>query len=89
MKRAIIKEVIQSFKVNLLLLQETKLRSTYLPLVREIWGSSHCNWISLEAEGTSGGILLSSNSRSYSIKDHYIGSFSVSAVMEDRENGST
>lgn len=89
MKWAIIKEVIHSFRLDILLLQEIKLRSSSLPLVREIWGNSQCSWIALDADGNSGGILMCWNNKLYTIKDHLIGAFFVSVVIEDKANGST
>lgn len=53
-KRAIIKEVIRSLKVELLLLQEAKLSLMPQMAVRELWGNSHCSWASLDAHGSSG-----------------------------------
>lgn len=88
-KRAIIKEVIRSLKVELLLLQEAKLSLMPQMAVRELWGNSHCSWASLDAHGSSGGILLCWNSRKYTMIDQYIGASSVSAVLEDKASGST
>ena len=86
-KRAVIKEVIRTFRAELPLLQETKLSSMSQSIIRDLWGNSKCLWVSLDVVGTSGGIFLCWNSRLYIMKDHFIGTF-VSAVLEDRVNGS-
>lgn len=88
-KRAIIKEVIHTFIADLLLLQETKLSSMSYPIIRVLWDNRQCCWVSLDEVGTSGGILLRWNNRLYTMKDHFIGAFSVSAVLKDRANGSS
>ncbi|XXG42120.1 hypothetical protein AAC387_Pa01g2463 [Persea americana] len=88
-KWAVLKEVIRTFKADLLLLQQTKLSSMSQSIIRDLWGNSKCLLVSLDAVGTSRGILLCWNSRLYIMKDHFIGTFSVSVVLEDRANGSS
>ena len=58
MKRAVIKEAIHTFKADLLLLQETKLNSMSQSIIKDLWGNRQCLWVSLDAIGTSGGILV-------------------------------
>lgn len=82
-KRGIINDVIHTFRADLLLLQETKFNSMSYPIIKELWGNSQCRWVSLDAVGISGGILLCCNSRLHTMKDHFIGASSVSAVHED------
>ena len=88
-KWAVIKEVIHTVRANLLLLQETKLSSMSQSIIRDLWGNRQCLWVSLDAVGTSGGILLCRKSSLYVMKDHFIGAFSASAMLEDRANGSS
>lgn len=40
-------------------------------IVRELWGNKQCSWVSLDAEGSSGGILLCWNSRLYTLRDNF------------------
>lgn len=87
MKRAIIKEVIHTFIIDLLLLQETKLSSMSDSTIKELWGSSQCSWVCLDASGSSGGILLCWNSRFFAMKDNFSGAFSASAVLKDKVTG--
>ena len=54
-------------------------------IVRELWGNRQCSWISLDAEGSSAGILLCWNSRLYTIKDNFKGAFSVLSVLENKD----
>ncbi|KAJ8639753.1 hypothetical protein MRB53_016447 [Persea americana] len=88
-KRAVIKEVIRTFRAELPLLQETKLSSMSQSIIRDLWGNSKCLWVSLDVVGTSKGILLCWNSWLYIMKDHFIGTFFVSVVLEVRANGSS
>lgn len=86
-KRGIIKEAIHTFRTDILLLQGTKVSTVSHSIIRELWGNSQCSQISIDAAGTSGGILLCRNNKMYTIKDHFNGAFSVPKVLEDRANG--
>ena len=86
-KLVIIKEVVRRHKIDILLIQETKLSSMNQATVTDISGNSHCSWISLNAEGSSGCILLCWNNRLFSMKDDFWCVFSLSAVLEDKDNG--
>ena len=55
--------------------------------ITDIWGNSHCSWISLDTVGSFGGFLLCWNNRLFSMKDNFRGVFSLSAVIEDKDKG--
>ena len=85
-KRAIIKESVQRNKIDLLLIQESKLRTVSNSIVKEVWGSSTTDWCCRDVVGAAGGIIVIWSSRALSQKDQWIGTFSVSVLLEDMSN---
>lgn len=83
------KEVICKSKVDLVLLQETKLHSMIDSIVNDLWENTRCKWVCLDAIGSSRGILVCWNSRTFVFKDHWCGIFSVFVVLEDKANNSS
>ena len=67
-KRAIIKESVRRNKIDdVLLIQETKLRTVSDSLVKEVWGRSLSYWCCREAVGAAGGIIVMWSSRAFSL----------------------
>ena len=83
MKRLVVKSSIKKFKADTVLLQETKIDSMEDRFVRDLWSGKCKKWISPDANGSSGGILMLWNSRSVEIKNWWADSFSLSAVLRD------
>lgn len=75
------KEAIRQFRSEIVLLQETKL-SVVDSTVKEVWGLS-AGWVCRESVGASGGILVMWNGKSFITRDQWVGSYSVSVLLED------
>ncbi|XXG89343.1 hypothetical protein AAC387_Pa12g1363 [Persea americana] len=82
-RRLVVKETLRSNKVQIALIQETKLSSMSNKIVREVWGSKYLRWIAIDAVGSAGGILLLWDSRYVVVSNTAKGEFSVSAEVED------
>lgn len=87
-KRAIVKEVICSNKIDVLMIQETKVSSVHDSLVKEVWGTSPAKWCCGDAVGSVGGILVVWSSRSFLFKDRWVGTFVILVLLEDLTNNS-
>ena len=57
-KRSLIRAFIKSQRVDLVFLQETKLREISRGLIRSLGVGSHLEWTAVKAEGASGGIFF-------------------------------
>ena len=57
-KRLQIHNLLRSWKVDIVCLQETKLEWITRGIVRSIWGCPYVDWLYLGSDGASGGILL-------------------------------
>jgi mannosylglycoprotein endo-beta-mannosidase len=56
-KKRKIRDLIRVENIDFLALQETKLEGISGSLCHSLWGSTECDWVSVPAEGNSGGIL--------------------------------
>ncbi|KAG5549567.1 hypothetical protein RHGRI_014778 [Rhododendron griersonianum] len=54
-KRSVLKSLLQQWKVDLVCLQETKMREISMFDIKELWGNRWVEWIHLDAIGSSGG----------------------------------
>ena len=43
-KRPAVRKLVKKYKVDLLLLQETKISKNIIPIVRDVWGAQNCGW---------------------------------------------
>ena len=77
-KRALVKELLAKFNPDVVILQETKVSSVDRQLVKSVWSSRFVGWASLEAYGSSGGILILWKEDSLTVDDSIQGEFSVS-----------
>ena len=77
-KRAVVKEFRVKFNPDVVILQETKLSIVDRQLVKSVWSSRFVGWASLEACGSSGGILILWKEDSLTVDDSIQGEFSVS-----------
>ena len=49
---------IRTNKIDLCLLQETKVNTIYDSLIKSLWGDKDMDWTSKSSDGLSGGILI-------------------------------
>lgn len=87
-RHIITKKIFRHIKVQIAMLQETKINVLADSIVREVWGSRYIKWISLNAVGTAGGILLLWDTRFVTTSDSWIGEFSTSIMVKDLTNNS-
>ena len=57
-RRLVVKEIVRSQKVQIVMLQETKLKGVSNNLVKEIWGRRSVKWVAVNAVGAAGGQML-------------------------------
>ncbi|XP_075087637.1 uncharacterized protein LOC142169644 [Nicotiana tabacum] len=57
-KRRLIKTVLNEWRCDVVVLQETKIEGDISRVARHLWGSRWVDFVNLEAIGTSGGILI-------------------------------
>ena len=56
-KRTTVRRLVKKHKVDVLLLQETKVALKILSIIRDIWGNSGCAWDWVPSVGASGGLI--------------------------------
>ena len=56
-KRLTIRKMVKKHKVDVLLLQETKVGYDIHSVIRDIWGNKRCAWDWVPAVGTLGGLI--------------------------------
>lgn len=86
-RRKVVKSVIRKGGGHLVCLQETKLASMSDRIVRSLWGGRFVEWIALDVDGSSGGILIMWDNRWVSKVDAQVGRFSVSCILALVEDG--
>ena len=86
-KRKLIKNFIRTQKADLVCVQETKIRNMSDVIARSIEVGRFVDWWVLEVEGTAGGILLLWDKRKLDFLDSEIGSFSISCLFRNVEDG--
>lgn len=69
LKRLVVKTSIKMFKDDIVRLQESKINSMEDSIVRHFWSGKSIKWIALDANGSSGGILMLRNSCSVEVKN--------------------
>ncbi|XP_059623067.1 uncharacterized protein LOC132266231 [Cornus florida] len=84
-KRRVVKAAIRKWNAYVICLQETKLASITDEVVKSLWGGRFVEWETLNASGTSGGILIMWDRRWLSRIKFWKGLFSLLRVfqMED------
>ena len=84
---AVYKNFLRAHRVDLVCLQETKVKEMNNAVVRSIGVGRFLNWKALNVEGTAGGILLLWDKRKISMVDYVVGSFSVSCLFRMVKDG--
>ena len=82
-KRLQIRNLLSSWKADIVCLQETKLEWITRGIVRSIWSCPYVDWLYLGSDGASGGILLIWNSRVVEKVEEAVGHFSVSCEFKN------
>ena len=86
-KRKVIKNFIRNHRVDIICLQETKVQEMKSEIVRSLGVGRFLDWTALNAEGSTGGILLIWDKRRISLVDSLVGNFSVSCFFRMEEDG--
>ena len=86
-KRNVIRNVIRSQRVDLVCLQETKLQNSFSTDARSLGVGRLTEWRAVEAEGTTGGILVFWDTRKLDLLEAEIGHFSVTCMFKNVEDG--
>ncbi|KAL4618313.1 hypothetical protein ACB092_06G001100 [Castanea dentata] len=77
-KRLQIRNLLHSWKADIVCLQETKLKWITRGIVQSIWSCPYIDWLYLGSDGASGGILLMWDSQVVEKVEVVVGHFSVS-----------
>ena len=85
-KRLQIKNLIKSWKVDVICLQETKLEVMSRSLVKSLWGCHYVDWVYLGSVGTAEGILVMWDKRVVEKVEEVVGQFSVSCKFQNVED---
>ena len=86
-RREIIRNVIRHHRANLVCLQETKVQKMTTVVARSLGVGRNYDWRVLEAEGTTGGILLFWDKKIMELVDSETGLFSISCLFKMGEGG--
>ena len=77
-----IKQFIRDQPVDLVCLQETKVQHMNLRMVRSLGAGRFSYWVSVDASGSAGGILLMWDKRILEVSETVCGIFTASALSE-------
>lgn len=81
------KDLVRKHKVQVLLIQESKLSSMSDSIARELWGSRFTKWVAVDSVGHAGGIIMLWDARRVQVTNSWGGRFSSSAIFKDEEIG--
>ena len=82
-KRNVIKLVIKSQKVDVVCLQETKIKEMNTGLVRSLGVGRHLDWRAINSRGAVGGIMVFWDNRMVELVDLEEGEFSISCRFKN------
>ena len=85
--RTCIRNLLHSWKADIVCLQETKLESVSRGLIRSLWCCRYVDWLCLDSIGASGGILLMWDTRVVEKTEEAVGQFSVSCKFKEVSSG--
>ncbi|XP_058076384.1 uncharacterized protein LOC131224965 [Magnolia sinica] len=85
-KRCLIKDSISRRDPDVLCLREIKIPLFKDSLLTSLWKAKDINWATLNALGTSGGIVVVWKSSKWDLVSSAIGSFSVSVILQDKSS---
>lgn len=87
-RRMVVKELIRRQKLQIVMLQETKLNEVSDATVKQIWGKRDVKWAAVDATGSAGGLLTLWGPCSISVITSWEEEFSLSLLVEDMGNNS-
>ena len=77
-KRLVVRNLLWEWNCDVVCLQETKLAGLDRPLICSIWSCPYVDWVALDADQTTGGVLLMWDRRTLEKVEFMVGKFSVS-----------
>ncbi|KAL4205544.1 hypothetical protein AMTRI_Chr01g115140 [Amborella trichopoda] len=86
-RKSVVRAFTSKLSPTILALLKTKLLAPNHQLIRRVWGSRPYHWISLPADGASGGIWVVWHPFDLSLINHFIGSFSVTLLLSNISDG--
>ncbi|XP_041012226.1 exodeoxyribonuclease-like [Juglans microcarpa x Juglans regia] len=86
-KRLCIKSLLRSWKIDVVCIQETKLRTVDRRLIRNLWGCLYVGWSYLPSEGAAEGVLLMWDKRVVEVTEECIGTYSVANLFKNVVDG--
>ena len=84
-KRKVIKSFIKMQRVDVVCLQETKLKDVSKRLIRELGVGRFLEWVAVNADGASGGILIFWDTRVIQLLEKEEGQFTLSCRFKSLE----
>lgn len=87
-RRLVVRVPLRSQKVQIAMLQKSKLKGVSDMLVKEIWGRRYVKWVAADAVGAAGGLLLVWDTRSVSVLNSWKDVFSLIVLVEYLEKNS-
>lgn len=86
-KRRMVDLLLRKWNSNIVCLTETKMNVIDLPCIKRVGGSRWTDWAELEAQGSSGGILVYWDKRRWQCMDKLVGQHSVTVILEEGSSG--
>ena len=86
-KRKIIKSFIKSQRVDVVCLQETKIKEMTIGLVRSLGVGRHLDWSAVNSRGVARGIMVFWDNRVFDLVDLEKGEYSISCCFKNCEDG--
>ena len=86
-KRAKIRRVLNKYKADVVILQETKKFDWSDSDILQVWGQKEVQWLNFPAYGRSGGMLLLWDPQVCMLEDSLSGDYTISASLRNRSDG--
>lgn len=87
-RKLVVKYLVKRQKIQIALLQETKLKHISDATANQLWGKRYVKWVAVDAVGSAGGMMMLSDSHSISVINSWKDVFSLSLLVEDLTNNS-
>lgn len=88
-RRRWVRHLIEQEKIDIIMLQETKLESISNSALRKIGAGRLRKWVSKKAQGLAGGFLIGWNSALVEDIESCVGNFGVAVLFRRRDTGFT
>ncbi|RVX00292.1 hypothetical protein CK203_024581 [Vitis vinifera] len=86
-RRMVIKSMVRKYKPDLVCFQETKMKEMFDRIVRSLGIGRNLGWVSLDARGSAGGVLVMWDKKVLEGLEAKVGSFSISCIFKNYEEG--